>query len=809
MRRANPPARQRPLAARPLACALLLLALAPPAHASLDRLRRFQKECFESAPCTMVLGRLGSHGCGQCTEDSVTAPVTELLQKQLLSNFLDLDADSVRRILLIPENLFFGKNGNFQATLPFSQQVGAVVVYPSRGLVADTGETLDQGDAPQIEKLSTDAAAPNQDFSIARNAFKYNNITQTITQFIYYPFNIFRVNASAAATIRSRVLKFTPLDVTSPGRLAPTYVLQSNGRMHSCPSDAAEQVLAARERAAGQGQDVALPGLYRTNNASVCLKDNTCLPVGGQSVWSTYGELRLKNILAVTAPLDSTAFFHDLAQGAAEEVASVATLMAVAEAVGKYARSPAGTKKNFVRQPAYFAFNAQAWGWAGSSRFLEDVQSFVCKKAVNISALEQGCLDPYMPSLRFRDFAGANFTLINIGGLVNPLDPGRTLQPPADLNFYSHSIIPDAADSNITSKPGLLVDSAAAASSANETVAVRKVLSAAFGKTLSAGRSAVPPDASQSFAQYAPESAAVSVSNWETTFTNLFYHSQYDNITLLPKSHRQPLDKAASGIARAVIALAYGLDAPPPAADVPINRTTIDSFVECLTSNWTVTHCDLAREYQGEATYERAQLSVKSSNYAGVFVPFSRSSELTPSSYYKNDLIATFLAYQNRFSQKAAGADNSKTMCEVNKDCNGFVQALNANVTRHSKLRVAYCSRNLCVASDTFTHNAYGSGLDSLNADQSSFEVNLTRTMGGPNATAPQAPQFAESYWDGNLGVCGFTEDSSLFGVVILLGGFGILAASFIISCILQRSIVSSGKGPVDDHNAVDDIISI
>jgi hypothetical protein len=777
-------------ATRLLVLLALVAALAGRAAASLDRLRSFQKECFPALACVMILDKDTSYGCGQCAEDSILEEVSEILQVQSLINFLE--AGSVRRFLLIPQILFF--RPAFLNVLPVQvTNIAGVIVYD--GFPGDAGTSED---ATTPTAISTDRVNPNSAFSLPRlperdPAFQYNNNSAAATpaQFAFYPFNIFRVNATVASRIRKRVKTFSPDDdkagnvtgdsrgaATSSARggMSPTYVLQSNGRMFACPKDAEEQIKA---------ENADTPAGYVPLNSKQCLKDRTCLPIGGQSVWSSLEVLRAPargDVLAVTAPMDSTAFFHDIAQGAGSEVSSLATLMAVAEAVAAYRRGP-GKGREMRRQPLYFAWNAQSWGFAGSSRFLQDVRDFKCDAEGDVSKNQQGCVSPYKPSLRFKDLADANWAVLNVAGLIDPqaqAGQAEGVAPPGKTAFYLHG-----GTDNVTG--------------GGAGTEVRDAVTAAFGDTVGpASVPYLPPDASQSFAQLLAGVETVSLANYESKFTNRVYHSQFDNVSRIPPSRRQPLYDAAEGLTRTVIRLCFGDTAPV----IAVKRATIDGFIQCLTSNWSATPCELSREYQGPARFESAQPFVRTGNYAGVFVPLRRLPDQNPSSFFKTDLVNSFLAYHNRFEEGAA--------CTRAADCNDFVSALNANAANHSSLRVAYCSRGTCVASDTFMHDAYGTGIDATagfgapqdasNENLPQFEVNAEKDLVDK---PPRAPQYTESYWDNDLGVCGLTEDSSLFGYSVLSGGIVVTLASLVATYLLGRSLLPKKAG--DEDGAVDD----
>ena len=56
--------------------------------------------------------------------------------------------------------------------------------------------------------------------------------------------------------------------------------------------------------------------MFAAGNASACITQGSCLPLGGHSVWAALPPMPVsggdsKPIVIVTAGIDSTAFFHD------------------------------------------------------------------------------------------------------------------------------------------------------------------------------------------------------------------------------------------------------------------------------------------------------------------------------------------------------------------------------------------------------------------------------------------------------------------------------------------------------------------
>jgi hypothetical protein len=71
-------------------------------------------------------------------------------------------------------------------------------------------------------------------------------------------------------------------------------------------------------------------------DSETCLRRDNCDPVGGKNVWGSFNPpstFKKDKIVFVSASQDSNAFFHDLAPGAAANIADVAALVGAMEAL--------------------------------------------------------------------------------------------------------------------------------------------------------------------------------------------------------------------------------------------------------------------------------------------------------------------------------------------------------------------------------------------------------------------------------------------------------------------------------------------
>jgi nicastrin len=128
--------------------------------------------------------------------------------------------------------------------------------------------------------------------------------------------------------------------------------------------------------------------------------------------------------MIVTTAIDSTAFFHDLAYGSNDAVASISTILLAMDAVGRYQGVA-----NLDSQPVFFLANAEEWGYAGSRRFVRDISDGIsCEANVSASDSPSGmpfCTAPIYPSLLFEKIGASGISNILAIDQVGKLQNGQ------------------------------------------------------------------------------------------------------------------------------------------------------------------------------------------------------------------------------------------------------------------------------------------------------------------------------------------------------------------------------------------------
>lgn len=153
-------------------------------------------------------------------------------------------------------------------------------------------------------------------------------------------------------------------------------------------------------------------------------KNPQCLPIGGQSVWGTLGNLDKRPKVLLTVAFDTTAEFHDLAFGSNEAMASLAVALIVSEALSRTSILTAD------KQPMIFLANADEWGYAGSRRFVKDITSFSCSFPIPANQTMAGlpmCLDPIYPTTLFQSIKLSDIDVIIAIDQITRLDAAQSL----------------------------------------------------------------------------------------------------------------------------------------------------------------------------------------------------------------------------------------------------------------------------------------------------------------------------------------------------------------------------------------------
>jgi hypothetical protein len=202
----------------------------------------------------------------------------------------------------------------------------------------------------------------------------------------------------------------------------------------------------------------------------------------------------------VTAAIDSTAFFHYLAYGANDAVASIAVMMATAEAIGR-----SGVADALEKQPLFFLANAEEFGYAGSRRFARDLTTGIsCSSSVSAVNSSSGlplCTDPIYPSTLFQRIDSSSITDAIAIDQLGRLNNGQ---------LYLHSVSSEPSNLDVFEQVAKSLDGVSVSASA--------------------ATSAVPPSPLNSFMAALPslQNTGVVLSGYDAAFNDPTFHSRFD-----------------------------------------------------------------------------------------------------------------------------------------------------------------------------------------------------------------------------------------------------------------------------------------
>ncbi|KAK1313082.1 Nicastrin [Acorus calamus] len=250
-----------------------------------------------------------------------------------------------------------------------------------------------------------------------------------------------------------------------------------------------------------------------THNSESCLKGQSCLPLGGYSVWSSLPPINIssmkapKPILLAVTSMDSASFFRDKSLGADSSVSGMISLLAAVDALSRM-----DGLNELKKQLVFLVVTGEAWGYLGSRRFLLELdEGSDTTNGLNSTLIEQ---------------------VLEIGSVGKGLGKGVS-------TFYAHSQGESSATTEIMRAFEVACDSLG-----RESIKIKK------SNTLNPG---VPPSSLMTFLRKNSSTSGIVLEEFDSAFTNNFYHSNLDDISNINSS---TIVAAASLVARSLYILA-------------------------------------------------------------------------------------------------------------------------------------------------------------------------------------------------------------------------------------------------------------
>ncbi|KAG9135745.1 hypothetical protein Leryth_002452 [Lithospermum erythrorhizon] len=287
---------------------------------SVPDLEKLMYTSIDGYPCVRLLNLTAEIGCSNPGRAKVVAPVVR---------FNSVDNLTESSALLVSLSDFEGLFTRLSKDSNYAKHVAGVLV--------------ESGSGKQLKGYSPDKLFPQSEFAPYRNQDYVWNPSGSEVMWKAYNFPIFLLSDDATLAL---------------GKVAT----KNENKKKSYIMDVAEFDLEMQTTKSG------------THDSESCLREGTCLPLGGYSVLSALPPLNVSSsqkskpiILAITS-MDSASFFRDKSLGADSPISGLISLLAAVDAL-----SGLSGLDDFPKQLLFISFTGEAWGYLGSRRFLFDL----------------------------------------------------------------------------------------------------------------------------------------------------------------------------------------------------------------------------------------------------------------------------------------------------------------------------------------------------------------------------------------------------------------------------------------------------
>ncbi|CAL4885266.1 unnamed protein product [Urochloa decumbens] len=644
-------------------CLVLALAvLAPVASgdgATLESVPDLVKAMYlniESFPCVRLLNLSGEIGCSNPGSEKIIAPIVrfrkgsdQLVQPSTVLLPLDQMSDFFLRVSNDPELL---------------RKVSGVLIESS-------------GVSNNLQGLSPDRKFPQDAFAPYSNHTHDWNPAGSGIMWNRYDFPVFLLSEESTRTLRK--------------------VSEKNEKTGSgYKANVAEFDLVMQTTKA------------QTHDSASCLKEHSCLPLGGHSVWTSLPPIKNGStehqkpiILAVTSQ-DSASFFRDRSIGSDSPISGLIALLTAVDAL-----SHIHDLSNLKKQLVFAVFNGEAWGYLGSRKFLQQLD----EGADSVNGINRLMIEQVLE-------------IGSVGKAVTGEYP----------SFYAH-----AAGNSPASKKILDALQSASKSLGSDNVKVTQAASSNPG---------VPPSSLMSFIRKNMSTSGVVLEDFDSHFSNRFYHSHLDNPANINSSS---IAAAAALAARSlyILASADSVVDLMTLNTIKVNVSLVEELIGCLLTCNPGLSCGLVKSLISPSS------SSCPSHYVGVFLDDPSGTQFPSYADDTSRFVWNFLA--DRTSTSAG----NKSSCTGKCGDEGEV-CIGAEVEGGGR----------CVVSTTRYVPAYSTRVK--------FEDNAWHVLPA-NSSDPMGvvdPLWTESFWD-TIGLRVYAVQDSTYDWLILLAGLSITAASY------------------------------
>ncbi|VFQ99696.1 unnamed protein product [Cuscuta campestris] len=297
-----------------------------------------------------------------------------------------------------------------------------------------------------------------------------------------------------------------------------------------------------------------------TPDSESCLREQTCLPLGGYSVWSALPPINMSSekprpIILAVASMDSASFFRDKSIGADSPISGLISLLAAVDALSRVDWSSSNLNKQLV----FVVFTGESWGYLGSRRFLLE-------------------LDQHSDAIKGLDFSMIE-TVFEIGSVGKSVTEGVK-------KFFAHPT--GGASTNKT------LNSLFHAQDSLKTENVK----ISMAKKSNPG---LPPSSLMAFMRKNPQTSGIVLEDFDDAYKNNFYHSHLDDLTSINSS---AIVTAASIVARSLYILASDQNEVNALLlnTINPNSSLVEELLSCFLSCEPGFSCGLVKRYISPST---------------------------------------------------------------------------------------------------------------------------------------------------------------------------------------------------------------
>ncbi|XWS65719.1 hypothetical protein CRYUN_Cryun05aG0137700 [Craigia yunnanensis] len=473
---------------------------------SMESVPDLQKSMYmvvDGYPCVRLVSLSGEVGCSNPGRDKVIAPIIKYKNTKELAHpsAILLSMDDVQG--------FFSRISNDSS---FARNVCGVLV--------ETGVEIQH----KLQGFSPAQKFPQAEFAPYHNTtYEWNPIGSGI-MWKSYNFPVFLLSESSTSTLQEIAIKNEKTEKAYTANVAEFDVVMQTTKVG-------------------------------THDSESCLKEKTCLPLGGYSVWSALPPInssssnQSKPIILTVASMDAASFFRDKSLGADSPVSGMISLLAAVDAL-----SHVDGLDDLNRQLVFLVFTGEAWGYLGSRRFLLE-------------------LDQQSDAVH-----GLNSTLIHL--VMEIGSTGRGLSQ-GNKTFYAHTEVSSAA-----------IEALDALKLAQESLKSE-------GVTISTANSSnpgIPPSSLMAFLRKNSSTPGIVLEDFDTIFANKFYHSHLDDSANINSS---AIVAAASLVARTLYILASdNKDLSSSALSaINVNASLVEELISCMLDCNPGLSCELVKSY--------------------------------------------------------------------------------------------------------------------------------------------------------------------------------------------------------------------